>query len=257
MLYKRKGMPEEGEIVLCKVTKIYPNSVFVDLLEFNDSGMIHISEVSPGRIRNLREFVSVGRQIVCKVLRIHLDRGHIDLSLRRVNSSQRREKLDEIKQELKSEQLVLNLAKKLNKDGRTLYKEISAKVFSDYSHLYLCFRDVVEDSADLKKIGIPAEIAKELKDAILDKFKPSSIFIKGEIKIMTYDSNGLKKIKTFLKEIEDVSSTISLQYLGAGRYKFVIEDLDYKPAEENLTKINSIIESFTDKVSSATLEREK
>ena len=92
MFYKREGILEQDEIVLCKVTKIYPNSVFVQLLEYNDSGMVHISEVSPGRIRNLRDYVSIGRQIVCKVLRIDRERGHIDLSLRRVNSNQRKEK---------------------------------------------------------------------------------------------------------------------------------------------------------------------
>ena len=64
MLYKRTGLPEQDEIVLCKVTKIFPNSVFVDLLEYGKSGMIHISEGSPGRIRNLRDYVTIGRQIV-------------------------------------------------------------------------------------------------------------------------------------------------------------------------------------------------
>ena len=135
MLYRRKGFPEEDEVVLCKVTKIYPNSVFVNLLEYGDSGIIHISEVSPGRIRNLRDFVSVGRQVVCKVLRVDRQKGHIDLSLRRVNSNQRREKLDEIKQELKSEQLIKTIAKKLNKDFKKLYDEVSKKIFQEYSHI--------------------------------------------------------------------------------------------------------------------------
>src|SRR3989339_907416 len=114
MLYRKKGLPEVDEIVLCKVTKLFPNSVFVDLLEYGDSGMVHISEVSPGRIRNLRDYVSIGRQIVCKVLRLDREKGHIDLSLRRVNSTQRVEKLEEIKQELKAEALVTNIAKRNN-----------------------------------------------------------------------------------------------------------------------------------------------
>jgi len=62
MLYQRKGIPEENEIVLCKVTKIYPNSVFVDLLEYAKPGMVHISEVSPGRIRT------------CAILSVKADR---------------------------------------------------------------------------------------------------------------------------------------------------------------------------------------
>src|SRR3989338_10673528 len=150
MLYSAKGYPEEDEIVLCKVSKLYPNSVFVDLLEYEGKfGIIHISEVSPGRIRNLRDFVSIGRQIVCKVLRVDEQKGHIDLSLRRVNSNQRREKLEEIKQEMKAEQLLKNLATKLKKPVEQIYKEVTGKVFKEYSHLYLAFKDIVSEELDL------------------------------------------------------------------------------------------------------------
>ena len=57
MLYQKKGLPEESELVICTVTKIQYHSVFVKLDEFNHSGMIHISEISPGRIRNIGDYV--------------------------------------------------------------------------------------------------------------------------------------------------------------------------------------------------------
>lgn len=257
MLYKLSGFPEEDEIVLCKVTKIFPNAVFVVLLEYDQSGMIHISEVSPGRIRNLRDYVSEGRQIVCKILRIDRQKGHIDLSLRRVNSNQRREKLDEIKSELKAESLVKNLSKKLKKSLDSLYHEITSIVFKEYSHLYLCFKDVVEGNVDLVKLGLDKKLADELKTAILDKFKPESITIQGEIVLQTYHSDGVDKIKSVLKKIEEVSKTIKLSYLGAGRYKLFIEDVDYKPAEKHLAQAQKILEKFNDKLSTANFEREK
>ena len=50
---------------------------------------------------------------------------------------------------------------------------------------------------------------------------------------------------------------MTLFYLGAGRYKFVIEDVDYGPAEENLEKVEEILEEFNDKLSTASFEREK
>ena len=257
MLYKRKGLPDEDEIVLCKVTKIYPNSVFVDLLEFNDSGMIHISEVSPGRIRNLRDFVSEGRQIVCKVLRINQERGHIDLSLRRVNSMQRRNKLDEVKQELKAENLIKTLGIKLDRPWKELYRELSRNIFEKYSHLHLCFKDIVSEDVDLIKLGIEKKLADEVKEAVLDKFKPKVISIQGEINIRTYESNGIEKVKKSLVEIDNLSDKINLFYLGAGRYKLIIEDNDYKYAEKNLKKIEKILEKFNDKKSIASFERDK
>lgn len=257
MLYKRKGLPEEDEIVLCKVTKIFPNSVFVELLEFGEAGMVHISEISPGRIRNLRDFVSEGRQIVCKVLRIDREKGHIDLSLRRVNSTQRMQKLNEYKQELKAESLVQNLAKKLDKPAEELYKKITEKVFTEFSSLYFCFREVASGNADLEKLGLEKKLAKELAAAILDKFKPPKVFIKGEIKIQTFAPDGVEKIKSTLTEIETVSPTLSLFYLGAGRFKLLIEDNEYKSAESTLKKVQDVLEKFNDKQSTAVYEREK
>lgn len=256
MLYKRQGLPEQDEVVLCKVTKIFPNSVFVDLIEYRDSGMIHISEVSPGRIRNLRDYVTIGKQIVCKVLRIDRERGHIDLSLRRVNSIQQREKLDDVKQEQKAESLASNLAKKLDIPLKDLYSKLTQKIFPEYSYLYLCFKDVVSGDINLRDLGIDNKLAEELTQAILDKFKPPKITISGEIRLKTHSSEGLEKIKKTLLEIQKVSKNLSLHYLGAGRYKISIEDFEYKPAEKNLKKAQKILEKFNDKISKSELIRD-
>ena len=100
MYYKKQGLPEEDEIVMCTVKKILPHSVFVSLDEYNNlEGMIHISEISPGRIRNLRDFVTEEKKIVCKILKVNKEKKQIDLSLRRVNQSQRINKSKEYKQE--------------------------------------------------------------------------------------------------------------------------------------------------------------
>ncbi|PIN73066.1 hypothetical protein COV20_06190 [Candidatus Woesearchaeota archaeon CG10_big_fil_rev_8_21_14_0_10_45_16] len=256
MFYIRHGYPEEDEIVLCKVSKIYPNSVFVDLLEYErKSGIVHISEVSPGRIRNLRDFVSDGRQIVCKVLRVDKEKGHIDLSLRRVNSNQRREKLDEIKQELKAEQLIKNLATKLKKPAEKLYQEISDVIFKEYSHIFLCFKDIVDSKVDLQKLGLKKPLADEITEAVIEKFKPKKIVIEGEVQLQTYDSSGVEKIKKVLQSIEKVSDTITLAYLGAGRFMLRIEDFDYKPAEKTLKDVQKVLEKFSDKQSTASFNR--
>ena len=130
-------------------------------------------------------------------------------------------------------------------------------MFKDYSHLYLCFKGVVDAQVDLEKVGIEKTIAAELTTAIIDKFKPAKIFLKGEIRLQTYDSQGVDKIKSTLHAVEVVSPTILLSYLGAGRYKLTIEDFDYKPAEQTFRKVQEIIEQFVDPVSTSSIEREK
>ena len=256
MLYKRKGLPEVDEIVLCKVSKIFPNAVFVDLLEYADSGIVHISEVSPGRIRNLRDYVSVDRQIVCKVLRIDYTNRHIDLSLRRVNSTERQQKLEDIKQELKAELLIKNIATKLHLEMEKLYAEVAPKILKEYQFMYLAFKEVVSGELNLERLGIEKKVAQEISDAVVDKFKPKKIMIKSLATLQTYATDGVEKIKKVLAEIEKVSPTVHLLYLGGGRFKVDIEDIDYKPAEKNLKRIQEILDKFTDKLSIATLERE-
>jgi len=99
MYYHKTGYPEEDELVFCTVNNVQYNSVFVKLDDYNKTALIHISEVSPGRIRNIRDYVKEGKVVVCKILRVNEQRGHIDVSLRRVNESQRRMKVEERKAE--------------------------------------------------------------------------------------------------------------------------------------------------------------
>ena len=62
MYYKKSDLPEEGEILLCTVTNIQYSSVFVKMDENDKSGMIHISEIAAGRIRNIRDYVKEGKK---------------------------------------------------------------------------------------------------------------------------------------------------------------------------------------------------
>ncbi|MEK6951060.1 MAG: S1 RNA-binding domain-containing protein [Nanoarchaeota archaeon] len=257
MLHQRPGFPEEDEIVLCRVTEIIPNSVFVELVEYRRQGMIHISEIAPGRIRNLREYVVVGKEIICKILRLDRERGHIDLSLRRVNSTERQAKLDETKQELKAEQLIANLAKKLKLPVGELYKKLAGSLLKNYSSLHLCFQELVEGQADLEKLGLEKAVAEELTAAVIEKFRPEKIVVKGEIRLQTYAPTGIEKIKATLGEIQNISPALALSYLGAGRYRLALEDADYKPAEKKLAKVEGILEKFNDKISKASFIREK
>ncbi len=256
MYYRIEGSPDENEIVLCQVTKIFPNSVFVKILEYGTSGMIHISEISPGRIRNIRDYVSVDRQIVCKVLRIHRDKGHIDLSLRRVNSTQRREKLDEIKHELKAEQLVKNISKRLKLKPEDLYKKITLKVFDEYSHLYLFFKEIVASKVEAKNF-MDAKIAAEVEKAVRDKFKEPKIIFQGEVSLTTYHENGLEKVRETLSTIEKLSKNLTISYLGGGRFKFILVEKDIKKAESELAKVEALLEKFNDKLSTSTFSRKR
>ena len=56
---------QEGELVLCTVDKIMGTTVFVRL-ENNVEGTITLSEIAPGRIRNLRDYVAPGKGLYAR-----------------------------------------------------------------------------------------------------------------------------------------------------------------------------------------------
>ncbi|MBD3248665.1 translation initiation factor IF-2 subunit alpha [Candidatus Woesearchaeota archaeon] len=237
MLYKREGMPQEDEIVLCTVTKVHHHSVFARLDEYNKSGMIHISEVSPGRIRNLRDYVQEGKKVVCKILKIDRKKGHIDLSLRRVNESQRRKKTSEIKQEQKAEKIIEGVAKSLDKEVRKVYGSISEKVFEKYEYIHEFFNDIVADKTSCEKLGIEKNIGEELTKAVKEKIKPATVKIKGILSLTSYDPDGVEKVKSAIKKAEKAGKeNITVSYRGSGQYNVIVEADDYKTAEKIIEK---------------------
>ncbi|MBI2139702.1 translation initiation factor IF-2 subunit alpha [Candidatus Woesearchaeota archaeon] len=234
---KKKGLPEEDDLVLCTVTKIFPNGVFANLDEYDNTGMIHISEVAPGRIRNIREYVREGKKIVCKVLRVNREKGQVDLSLRRVNEGHRREKINSIKLEQKACKIIEYAARKLGKKVDDFLVQINEKVTKKYPSLYSCFDDVAHEKFSLDKLGIPSVIASQLTDAIKERLKPPMVSVVGELKLKSHSPDGIAVIKKVLMSgIPADKDKIAVTYLGGGRYHVVVTAQEYKDAEKALDR---------------------
>lgn len=242
MFYKKKGLPEENEILLCTIKKVLPNSVFVDLDEYeNKEGLIHISEISPGRIRNIRDFVKEGKKIVCKVLKIKREIGHIDLSLRRVNQAQRINKNEEYKQEHRAEKILELLAKQNNDDLKGMYEKIGYKIIDEFGSLNSCFQELIKDESILKSLNLNTKLEKELIIIVKEKIKIKEVKIARIIRLKSILPNGIELIKGTLKKINDIGVKedlgCSILYAGAPNYRITLTALNYKDAEKNMEKI--------------------
>ena len=246
-MIKKEGFPEEGELLLCTVTKIFGHSVFVNVEDYNRSGMIHISEISPGRIRNLRDYVVEGKKIVCVVLRINQEKGHIDLSLRRVNEGQKRKKLEGIKQEQKAEHIVKQIAKDLHKEEKQFLDIITEKISKKYDSLHSCFSDIVGDKLDLKDLEIEKDAAEKITEFVKEKMKPKKVIIGGDISINVFKGDGVEIIKKALKKAKDLGKA-SIKYNGGGTYNIIVEEEDYKKAEQLLKQCTEGIIETIEKV---------
>lgn len=72
---------EVGSVVAGKVTGIQPYGAFVAIDE-NTQGLVHISEVTHGFVKDINEHLKVGDEVNVKVLSIDEAAGKIGLSIR-------------------------------------------------------------------------------------------------------------------------------------------------------------------------------
>ncbi len=216
---------EEGDVVLCTVDRIIGTVVFVNI-EGNGEGSIITSEIAPGRIRNLRDYVVPKKRIVCKILRI--TEGRINLSLRRVTQKERKEAMERYKQEKSYESLLRTILKE--KVGKTLKK------MEEEGGIYSFLEEAKKDSAELEKLA-GKDSAKKIIE-ILKNQKQKKVILKKEFTLTTNESDGLDKIKKLLKKIPEAQ----IKYISAGKYSIKTEAENRKEADNKLGEIFSGIE---------------
>ncbi|MEK6897204.1 MAG: hypothetical protein AABW93_01590 [Nanoarchaeota archaeon] len=216
---------EPGDVVLCTVDRIVGTTVFVNI-EGHGEGSIVFSEIAPGRIRNIRDYVFPKKKIVCKVLRISADR--VDLSLRRVTLKEQKE----LKERYKEERSLINIL-------RTILKEKAENVLEDISKrggIRGFLEKIKNNPRELEELMGKQDSKKVFE--ILKAQKQKRAVIKKEVVLKSMDSDGIKKIKEILGNIEGAE----IRYISAGKYSLKREDENIKEADQKLNEIIEVIE---------------
>lgn len=221
---------EQGDIVMCTVERIAGTVVFVNI-DNNGTGSIILSEIAPGRIRNLRNYVVPKKRIICKVLRISGD--HVDLSLRRVTQKEQKELKERYKLE-KSYTSILNTV--LGQKAPKIINEIKKE-----NTIYELLETAKTDSKELTKLVGKSDADKILK--ILQTQKQKTYFSKKEFSLTSRDGDGVKKIKKVLGKIK----TASIKYISAGKYLIEVKNTDPKKAQNSLKENLAEIENSSKK----------
>jgi len=259
MVKSRTPFPKEGEFIIGRVTEVQQQYVYVELLDYEGlssepfaKGMIHISEISSRWIKNIRNFVRVGQRIVCRVLRVDPEKGHIDLSLRRVNSAQKENRMKEWKYAQKFENLLQFLTET---DGVKMslneaYELIGWPVLDNFDSYQETIEALKENGEELLDIldGISEETKKAFLKIVDENVEISTVNIIGKIKLISTDGDGIDKIKETLTKIINtiekpkVTRNLNLSYLGAPFYRLEIISKDYLDAENILSEAMEILE---------------
>jgi len=219
---------QEGQLVLCLVEKIIGTTVFVKI-EGDIEGTITLSEIAPGRIRNLRDYVAPGKRIVCKVLSIRENSVH--LSLRRVGINEKKDFLQKVDKERANKAILKTVL------GAEAAEKIVEEITKTQS-LAGFFEDAREDFKVLDKYLKKSDAEKIIKILESKKEKPKEI--RQIFRLSGKADNGIIILKSIIEEsCKDINCNIT--YLAAGKYSLSIQGKDFK---EIKTKINSVLESI-------------
>lgn len=230
----KKDLPDVGELVVVTIKEVKNFGATARLEEYpGKEGFIHIAEVATGWVKHIRDYLRENQKTVCKVLSVDPNRGNVELSLKRVNEHQKREKISEWKNEQKAQKLLELVAHQLKKSVDECEAEFADSLRERYGNLYSAFEDASASEDWLPDVkgkwkSTFVKIAKE--NVVLPYVK-----IGGTLEAYSLAPNGIELIRETLDTGQEAS--VNIQYAGAPRYRISVTDKDYKSAEDTLKRV--------------------
>ncbi len=232
------NFPEINETVICKIVKITDFGVFAELLEYdNVEGFVHISQVSSTWIKNIHNHVKQAQMRAAKVLKVDMQKKHIDLSLSRVTSADEKRKISEYRLYLRAQGLLNVVAKEIGITQDEAWEGIAEPILEKENSLYKGFVNILKYSID-QYPDIKSDYKKQLIEILDKNITVKDKIIYSTLKITSNVTNGIEIIKKALLKIEKNYDNIKILYVGPGNYELRVSAKDFKLAAKSFDEIS-------------------
>jgi translation initiation factor 2 subunit 1 len=254
--------PESGDLVIATIESVMDYGAYANLDEYSRRGFLHISEISSARIRNVRDFVRESQKMVLKVLRVDVEKGHIDLSLRRVTKRERIEKIKSWKKDRKGDALLHAVAEKAGLPIHEVYQKAGSILEEKYG-LYDGFEKAVKEGSEvLTKLNIPEDLVKIIVQVAEERIKIKTVKVRGVIEVRCIKPNGVRCIQqAFIeaKKAQEVKDAkIEFSVIAAPKYSVEVSADNWKRAEEVLDNVSeNVVKNITKAGGNGSFKREK
>jgi translation initiation factor 2 subunit 1 len=262
MIKQKDNWPEHGDLVMATINTVMDYGAYANLDEYNRRGFLHISEISSARIRNVRDFVRESQKLVLKVLRVDTEKGHIDLSLRRVNKRERIEKVKSWKEDRKGEALLHAVAERVGLTKEEANQQVGI-VLEEKFGLYAGFEKVAKEGVSvITELGIPENIATAIAQVAEERIKIKLVKIRGIVEVRCMERNGIKCIKDAFSKAKKThqvkDAKIEFMVIAAPKYRVEVSADNWKRAEDVLQKVSDgIISNIVNAGGHGEFKREK
>jgi translation initiation factor 2 subunit 1 len=254
--------PEYGELVIATIENVKEYGAYARLDEYNKQGLLHVSEIANARRRKIRDYVRENQKMVLKVIRVDIEKGHINLSLRRVTRRERIEKNKRWKKNRKGEAILNEVAEKAGLPIHEVYQKAGVILEENYG-LYEGLEEVVKEGTKvLTKLDIPEDLAKVIAQVAEERITIKKVTVKGVLKVRCMKPNGVKCIqKAFLgtkKSYRAKDNKIEFYVIAAPKYNVEVSADNWKLAEELFENVcEGVVKNITKAGGHGSFERTK
>ncbi len=241
--FTRQQFPEVDELVVAVCTDIAPGyGAYFRIIDYeylgDRAGFCHISEITRTWVRNIRAYVRPGQEVVARVLRVNPHRGEVDLSMRRVSESQKREKLTELRNEKRARRLLEVIRERLNMNEDSFYEKVEIPILENFQNYHQALLQSAQIGPEvLEKAGIDSEIAKAIHNLTAKEYEKTGVELIGIITASVYSGHGAQVLRQCFEKAYNegikIGEGIKIEMAvdAAPRYRVNIRAPDWKKAE--------------------------
>lgn len=219
------------------ITDVDQNSAYAELLEYEDvKGLIHISEVSRSWVQDVSKELSEGERTVAQV--IDADDDPVDLSLKRVNDSQKKEAMNRWNKEKKADKFVEALADKLGEDKNDLYEDVVFPMQREFGSSFQGFEIAVGEEEKLQEL-FDEEVVEAIQEVSRENIDLKQEKLEGELEVSFSQGDGIDRIHETFESLED---GIEIKYISAPNYGITAWGRNSRLAKKRMEEATSRIQ---------------
>ncbi len=228
------GYPRRRELVICRIDKINPHSVDVEMIEYGKHGIIHVSEVAKRWVRDIREFLKEGQYVVCYVMDVDESRDSISVSVKRVRKEDAARKLNEFKRERKATALLEFAAKSIGKTLEDAKREVTNTLIEELGSLAKSFEIALKNPDLLEKSGISRKWIDAIIEIANKNYVEKTHELKAKLNLVCYRPDGVEVIKSVLTK--NIPAHMKIQYISTPVYMLVSKGQNFKKLRVEITE---------------------
>ena len=204
-----KAIPERNDLVIGVISKIAKHGVYIKLIEYPGlEAYCHIREIAGAWIRNIRNFVRKGQQVIAKVIRSNVSSMQVDVSIKRASSAQKQEKLQQYKQQMAALAIVKLIASKENASETVMRSKIEDLFISEFGTLYHGFEFLATQGELDFEHNYSSDFISTIYEVAKSSIKVSIFEAELKLGLRSFAPDGVEQIRQVLISVNHYLDTL-------------------------------------------------